>query len=476
MVQLLPPPSSVMPPPPPVTAPKRKFLIQDDTTSKRGKLTASDAKSPKEQLQFPGQYLVRAVNPGPGPQHHNSSSPVLCHPNSCSYRLGSRPHHTGHLIFKRSTQTLPTRVVKEFYQDLDRTHWFSLLSLSRSAHQQDTNELKHNAHYVHPDHNNKSLLPSGASHSGLTRPRPSSPPSARPTAPTDDIAKGLFRGPFVPRFHELIAHAFATSLGRPRICAVPGGQYPDPVQYPSSWCSQGRALEDRVRCGTGTDHAVKRRLGRLLILKIFNAVMGYQPRRRQLGEQDSETSIRSILVVHHRRLRIPSSQECRRRHQSAARETTRFSPSTGMYFSPVIERYLTTHFATSKIAVIPTMILVERIHRKYSSLFESVVDLYLAPHDFNPLRILSESPSLQVQNFSLSLKTQLGCSLANRRSTTDRLRLNDLRSALMDRISVSGGWGKRPKRQRSAPKPLQAAGGFQAFSTFGDAINAVSAA
>ncbi|KAJ7743575.1 hypothetical protein B0H16DRAFT_1560999, partial [Mycena metata] len=67
----------------------------------------------------------------------------------------------------------------EFYQDLDKTHWSSLVSLlrssARSARQQDTNELKHHPHYVLPDPNSDTLSPPvsrGASKSdrGITHP------------------------------------------------------------------------------------------------------------------------------------------------------------------------------------------------------------------------------------------------------------------------------------------------------------------
>ncbi|KAJ7023892.1 hypothetical protein C8F04DRAFT_1303644 [Mycena alexandri] len=296
-----PAPAAAPTPTAPVTAAKRKyaevlgsFAIQDDTASKkRGKFTAFDAKTPREQLQFVGKYLVRAVNP------YLDVGLVMTYGAARNWNPPSAPDPSNTIVIPQSELDLQMNhadafdamlasapgcldVMKEFYQDPDRTHWSSLVSLIRasakSARQQDTNELKPNANYVLPDPNNETLSPpvsraTTKSDRGLTHPvlrnyiiswtlrneinetkindtnasdddtndnrhtkltanatetlrmllhheidvDAEEYPSfcwADGTYDADDIAKGLFRGPFVPRILRHLWTAPASALSR----------------------------------------------------------------------------------------------------------------------------------------------------------------------------------------------------------------------------------------------------------------------
>ncbi|KAJ7697548.1 hypothetical protein B0H16DRAFT_1484738 [Mycena metata] len=171
--------------PAPVSAAKRKysevlgtFATQEDRDgAKRGKFSAffcSDTKSSKEQLQFAGKYLARAINPyldvglvmtyGAARNWNPPSAPDPS--NSIAvpqWELEVQKTHADafNAMFASAPGCLD--VVKEFYQDSDKTHWSSLVSLirssARSARQQDTNKLKQHPHYVLPDPNSDTLSP-----------------------------------------------------------------------------------------------------------------------------------------------------------------------------------------------------------------------------------------------------------------------------------------------------------------------------
>ncbi|KAJ7033959.1 hypothetical protein C8F04DRAFT_605817 [Mycena alexandri] len=165
---------------------RRRTKLINEGNSRR----CNEAKSPKEQIQFVGKYLVRAVNP------YLDVGLVMTYGAARNWNPPSAPDPSNTIVIPQSELDLQAKhadafdamlasapgcleVVKEFYHDPDRTHWSSLVSLvrtsTRSARQQDSNDLKHNTHYVLPDPNTETLTPPisrGASESdrGITHP------------------------------------------------------------------------------------------------------------------------------------------------------------------------------------------------------------------------------------------------------------------------------------------------------------------